>query len=80
MDAKDAAARAAGRDPEQLEAAIRATLQSVQAIDMQNASRALASIDKDKIAADVAGAQQSMEKAKAELARLQARMDAGQQP
>lgn len=78
MDAKTAAARAAGRDPDQLEAAIRATLQSVQTIDMQNASRALASIDRDKIAGDVAGAQQSMEKAKAELARLQPRMDADQ--
>jgi hypothetical protein len=47
---------------------------------MQNTSRALANIDRDKIAAGVAGAQQSMEKAKAELARLQARIDADQRP
>jgi multidrug resistance efflux pump len=44
----------------------------VQTIDMS----ALATIDRDKIAADVSGAQQSMEKAKAELARIQARLDA----
>ena len=80
MDERAAQARAAGRDPDQLEAAIRATLQSVQAIDMQNAANALANVDRQKIAASVAGAQQSVEKAKAELARLQARMDADQRP
>jgi len=80
MDEKAAQARAAGREPDQLEAAIRATLQSVQAIDLQNAANALANVDRQKIASSVAGAQQSMEKAKAELARLQARMDADQHP
>ena len=80
MDERAAQARAAGREADPLDAAIRATLQSVQAIDLEKASRALANIDRDKIAAEVAGAQQSMEKAKAELARLQARMDADQHP
>ena len=80
MDEKAAQARAAGREPDQLEAAIRATLQSVQAIDLQNAANALANVDRQKIASSVAGAQQSMEKAKTELARLQARMDADQHP
>jgi hypothetical protein len=80
MDERAAQARAAGRDPDQLEAAIRATLQSVQAIDLQNAANALANVDRQKIASSVAGAQQSMEKAKAELARLQAKMDADQHP
>lgn len=80
MDEKAAQVRAAGREPDQLEAAIRATLQSVQAIDLQNAANALANVDRQKIASSVAGAQQSMEKAKAELARLQARMDADQHP
>jgi hypothetical protein len=61
-----------GINPEQLQANIRTALQSVQTIDMSS----LATIDRDKIAADVSGAQQSMEKAKAELARIQARLDA----
>lgn len=61
-----------GVNPEQLQANIRAALQSVQGIDLS----ALASIDPDKISADVAGAQQSVEKAKAGLERIQARMDA----
>ena len=75
MDEQAARERAAGRQPDQLEAAIRATLQSVQAIDLSVASRALAHVDRDKITADVANAQASMEAAKAELARIQARMD-----
>jgi beta-lactamase regulating signal transducer with metallopeptidase domain len=78
IDEQAARERAAGRAPDQLEAAIRATLQSVQAIDLSVASQALANVDRDKIAADVAGAQQSMERAKAELARVQARIDADQ--
>jgi hypothetical protein len=61
-----------GVDPVQLQASIQTALRSVQGIDMS----ALATIDRDKIAADVSGAQQSMEKAKAELARIQARLDA----
>ena len=61
-----------GIDPQQLQANIRTALQSVQTIDLS----ALQTIDRDKITADVSGAQQSMEKAKAELARIQARLDA----
>jgi len=61
-----------GVDPEQLQANIRTALQSVQTIDLS----ALQTIDRDKITADVSGAQRSMEKAKAELARIQARLDA----
>ena len=61
-----------GVNPEQMAANIRAALQSVQGIDLSG----LAAIDRDKISADVAGAQQSVEKAKADLARIQARMDA----
>jgi beta-lactamase regulating signal transducer with metallopeptidase domain len=61
-----------GVNPEQLQANIRTALQSVQTIDLS----ALQTIDRDKITADVSGAQQSMEKAKAELARIQARLDA----
>jgi bla regulator protein BlaR1 len=79
MDEQAARARAMGRQPDQLEAAIRATLESVQAIDLQVATRALAHVDRQKIAADVANAQASMDAAKAELARVQARIDADQQ-
>lgn len=61
-----------GVNPEQMQANIRAALKSVQGID----TSAIATIDRDKIAADVSGAQQSMEKAKAELARIQTRLDA----
>ncbi|HEX5237734.1 MAG TPA: M56 family metallopeptidase [Sphingomicrobium sp.] len=79
MDEQAARAREAGREPDQLEAAIRATLQSVQAIDLTAATRSLATVDRDKIAADVAHAQSSMDAAKAELARIRARVDADQQ-
>lgn len=61
-----------GVNPEQMAANIRAALQSVQGLDLSG----LAAIDRDKISADVAGAQQSVEKAKAQLERIQARMDA----
>ncbi len=76
IDEEAAKARAEGRTPDALEAAIREKLQSAQAIDLSEATRAFANIDRDKIAADVAGAGQAMEKAKAELARIQARIDA----
>lgn len=78
IDEEAAKARAEGRTPDALEAAIREKLQSAQAIDLSEATRAFANIDRDKIAADVAGAGQAMEKAKAELARIQARIDADQ--
>lgn len=76
MDEQADRARAAGRNPDQLEAAIRATLQSVQAIDFSAVSRALARVDRVKIAASIANAQASMDAGKAELARMQARIDA----
>lgn len=76
MQAEAARARAAGRNPSQLEDAIRATLQSVQAIDLNAGARALASVDRVKITASLANAQASMEAARAELARMQARIDA----
>jgi len=78
IDDEAAQARAAGRVPDALDAAIREKLRSVQAIDLSEATRALANIDRDKIAAEVAGAQQAMEKAKVDLDRMQARIDADQ--
>jgi hypothetical protein len=76
IDEDAAKARAAGRAPDALDAAIREKLASVQNIDLSEATRALADIDRDKIAAEVSGAGQAMEKAKAELDRMQARIDA----
>ena len=78
IDAKAAEDRASGREPDRLEAAIRERLQAAQDVDFEAASPALASIDRQKIAAQVAGARESVEKAKAELARIQARIDADQ--
>lgn len=76
IDAEAAQARASGREPDRLEAAIREKLQSVQSVDFEAASRALASIDRKKIAAQVADVPQAIARAKAELDRVQARIDA----
>jgi bla regulator protein blaR1 len=78
IDAEAAAARAAGREPDRLQAAIREKLEAARAVDFAAASRALAAIDPKKIAEEVAGAQQSIERAKVELDRMQARIDADQ--
>lgn len=79
MQARAARVRAAGGDPDHLEQVILEKMQSVRPVDLTAASRALAAVDRQKIAADVANAEASIEKAKAELARLQARMDSDQQ-
>lgn len=78
IDERAARDRAAGRSPDQLDAAIRSVLQSAQGRDLQAGWKALANIDRQKIAGEVAGAQGSIEAAKAELARIQARIDADQ--
>jgi len=78
MDSEAAEARASGRGPDQLKAEIREELQSIQSVDFEAAARALAVVDRQKIAAEVAGAQQSMQRARAELDRIQARIDADQ--
>ena len=81
MDEQAARAGTHLREQGQLAEAIRSTMHEVaeHAADFEAASRALATIDREKIAADVAHAQSSMEGAKAELARIQARMGADQQ-
>jgi hypothetical protein len=71
-----AEARASGREPDNLELAIQERLAAVENINFDATSRALTAIDSQKIAADVGHAQQSIERAKAELARIQARIDA----
>ena len=80
MDERAARDRAMGRSPDQLEIALRASLESVRAVDLQAAARALATVDQAKIAESVAHAEQSMQQARDELARIQARLDAEQRP
>lgn len=75
MQAEAARARADGRTPDQLEAAIEQKLRSLQSVDL-TAAVAIANIDRQKIERDVTNAQASIEAAKAELARIQARIDA----
>jgi hypothetical protein len=69
--------RAAGQS-DQLEATVRERLDSLRDVDFEAASRALANIDRKKIEADVAGAQESMERAKMQLDRIQAKIDTDQ--
>jgi beta-lactamase regulating signal transducer with metallopeptidase domain len=76
MDADAAEARASGRAPDQLEAAIRARLAALSNVDLGSASRALATIDRQKVLSQVANAQQSMDQARAQLEQIQARIDA----
>lgn len=68
--------RRAGQDPEQLEATVAEAMKSVQAVDMDAVRRSVAAVDPKKIAQSLDGAEQSMRNARAELDRLQARMDA----
>ena len=68
--------RRAGQDPDQLEATIAEAMKSVQAVDMEAVRRSVAAVDPKKIAQSLDGAEQSMRQARAELDRLQARMDA----
>jgi len=76
IDAEAAQARASGREPDRLQAAIRERLAEAENSDLESASRALANIDRKTIADQVAGAQESVDRAKAQLARIQARIDA----
>lgn len=68
--------RAIGQDPDQIATTVREALQSVRGVDMESVDRSLQSIDRAKIAQDVAGAEQSVQRARVELDRMQARMDA----
>jgi hypothetical protein len=69
--------RASGQS-DQLEAAVRDRLDSLRDVDFEAASRALANIDRKKIESEVAGAKQSVERAKAQLERIQAKIDSDQ--
>lgn len=69
LDAQAAVIRASGQDPEKLKADVRASLREVEAMDIDKMVReALASVNPNKMAADLREAQAS-------LARVEARLD-----
>lgn len=71
VDAHVVDIRRSGQDPEQIKATIRASMKSVEAIDVEAITRqAMASVDPEKIAASVAHAEASIAKAQADIERL----------
>ena len=74
IDAHAADIRRSGQDPEAIKAQVRASLKTVEAIDIEAITRqAMASVDPAKIAASVASAEASVAKAQAEIDRLELR-------
>jgi len=73
IDAHKAELRRAGQDPEKLKATVRASLKSVEAIDVDAITRqAMESVNPATIEAALAAAQEGMRKAETELNRLEA--------
>lgn len=68
--------RASGFDPSRVERQVQQAMRSARAVDMRAIQRSVEAIDPATIQHSVDGAQQGVERAKAELDRLQARMDA----
>jgi hypothetical protein len=76
IDANAANIRRSGQDPEAIKAQVRASLKSVEAIDVEAIARkAMASVDPAKIAASVAAAQASVAQAQAEIDRIEVHLD-----
>jgi hypothetical protein len=71
--------RASGLDPEQLKASVRTAMDAARNVDFEAINRAVKAVDQRKIAESLAGAEESMRKAKAELDRMDARMRADEQ-
>lgn len=72
IDAHSSELRRAGQDPEQIKASVRASLRSVENIDVEAITRqALAAVDHKAIAASMAAAEASIAKAQAEIERLE---------
>ena len=72
IDAHAADIRRAGQDPEQIKASVRASLRSVESIDVEAITRqAMASVDHEAIAASMAKAEASIAKAQADIERLE---------
>ena len=73
IDAHKAELRRAGQDPEKIKATVRASLKSVEAIDVDAITRqAMESVNPATIEAALAAAQEGMRKAESELNRLEA--------
>ncbi len=76
IDAHAVDIRRSGQDPEVIKAQIRASLKTVEAIDVEAITRqAMASVDAAKIAASVAAAEASVARAQAEIDRMENRLD-----
>ena len=74
IDAHAADIRRSGQDPETIKAQVRASLKSIEAIDVDAITRrALASVDHRQIEASVAAAEAGIAKAHAEIERLEER-------
>jgi chromosome segregation protein len=76
VDAHAGNIRRSGQDPEQIKATIRASLKSVEAIDVEAITRqALASVDHRAIEASMAAAEASIAKAQADIERIEDQFD-----
>ena len=76
VDAHAVHLRRSGQDPEALKATIRASLKSIEAIDVDEITRkALASVDHAAIEASLSSAVQAMAEAEAEMERLEQRFE-----
>ncbi|HEY7005085.1 MAG TPA: M56 family metallopeptidase [Sphingomicrobium sp.] len=71
--------RASGLDPEQLKASVRTAMDAARNVDFEAINRAVSAVDQRKIAESLAGAEESMRKAQAELDSMDARMRADEQ-
>ena len=71
--------RRAGVDPAAIEASVAEAMKAAQSVDMDAVKRSIASVDPAKIAQELDGAQRSVEAARADLDRLQARIDSDPQ-
>jgi len=79
LEAQREQLRQVGFDPSVIEAQVQQAMKSVQSVDVQAIQRSLSAVDPAKIARSLDGAQRGVEKARADLDRLQARMDADRQ-
>ena len=72
VDANVVEIRRSGQNPDEIKATIRASLKSVEAIDVEAITRhALASVDHKALEASVAAAEASVARAQAEIERME---------
>ena len=76
VDAHAIDIRRSGQNPEELKATIRASMKSIEAIDVEEITRkALASVDHAAIEAGLSSAVEAMAKAEAEMEQLEQRFE-----